>query len=229
MAAEREQREGRDRNLALSQAFSVTRTMMQSGKLRPRGHFGVAPVPALENSLGPASPERQHRFRQHLDELLARWEAAKENPTPDQQQHLPESPGRDHELLLQACATCRGHCCLPGGTHAFLKLETIRRWFMENPDSDTDECREAYLSHLGKRSYENSCVFHGEWGCALPRDMRGDTCNTWFCPSLEKLGRERKGNPVAITVVVANAGGSARRINVVNSHSGKRLEKELEL
>ena len=38
-----------------------------------------------------------------------------------------------------------------------------------------------------------SCVYHGADGCALPRALRSDTCNRYFCEGLQRVrdaGRE---------------------------------------
>ena len=37
---------------------------------------------------------------------------------------------------------------------------------------------------------ERSCIFHGEHGCGLARELRSDTCNNYFCgPMHEWIGR----------------------------------------
>jgi hypothetical protein len=50
-----------------------------------------------------------------------------------------------------------------------------------------------YADAVPERSVERSCVFHGEQGCALPRELRSHTCNSYFCRPM----REWIGQPAA--------------------------------
>lgn len=225
----RTSRREKNRRLAKKRAAALTSSLMTTGKLARRGDFRIATVPAWNNPPGPASPERQLKFQQHLDELLAQWVATTEEISADvSEAGTALESGPELNLLLQACATCRGECCQYGSTHAFLKLENIRNWFALNPESSLEECRHAYLSKLAEINYENSCVFHGVTGCGLPRNLRSRTCNHFSCRDLDRVLLERKANPAATTVIAAGSGAGVHRINVVDSASGERLEDELE-
>lgn len=92
--------------------------------------------------------------------------------------------------LAAGCATCRGWCCRQGGTHAFLTADRIRRLLRERPDLDPDDVPALYEGYLGPRHLRGGCVFQGESGCRLPRELRGDTCNEYFCPDLVQVRRQ---------------------------------------
>src|SRR5206468_7485578 len=96
-------------------------------------------------------------------------------------------PSNNPRILASACARCQGHCCGKGGLHAFayLSVDTLRRFMDDNPTLHPDEVLAAYLDHIGRATYQDSCVFHGPQGCTLSREMRADICNTFFCPGLK--------------------------------------------
>jgi hypothetical protein len=50
-----------------------------------------------------------------------------------------------------------------------------------------------YLRHLGDHSIEGSCIFHQVDGCGLPRELRSDTCNRFYCAGLVEY-REAASN-----------------------------------
>ncbi len=102
--------------------------------------------------------------------------------------------GPDMTVLLgESCSTCRGECCTAGGTHAFLKADSlvrVRAQLVEDGTSITAESMEAlYASHLPARHYRGSCVFHTTAACALPRKLRSNLCNRYLCGGLTQLTR----------------------------------------
>lgn len=126
--------------------------------------------------LGPHSPEAQPPDRE---------EGRFPPPRPDE--------GR---ALATGCATCQGRCCRRGGTHAFLKPGRIARLLRERPDLEPEDVPALYESHLGAEHLSGGCVFQGEKGCRLPRALRGDTCNDYYCSDLIQVRREwRKESP----------------------------------
>jgi hypothetical protein len=102
------------------------------------------------------------------------------------------------------CATCRGYCCRLGGSRAFIDQRTIARVQSQWPDLSEEGLVAAYLDALPARHAAGSCVYHGAGGCALPRDLRSNVCNDYFCePVLEWFvhRRQRPGVPVAVVVL----------------------------
>lgn len=114
---------------------------------------------------------------------------------PNEGRFGPPGPG-EARALAAGCGTCRGWCCRQGGTHAFLTAERIARLLRERPELHPDGVPALYASHLEETHLEGGCVFQGETGCRLPRDVRGDTCNDYFCPDLVEVRRRwRKEEP----------------------------------
>lgn len=87
-------------------------------------------------------------------------------------------------ILMNACVICRGSCCKNGGERAYLKVDTILRYMHQHPELQQQQVLEEYLSFLPKKTYEDSCVYHAEFGCSLPRHMRSKCCNLFVCHGL---------------------------------------------
>lgn len=85
------------------------------------------------------------------------------------------------------CAFCAGKCCFLGVKNAFIDQETIRRYRSYQPKASPVQIIHAYLSYIPDRSYENSCIYHTQTGCCLPRNMRADICVSWRCVTLNRL------------------------------------------
>jgi hypothetical protein len=103
--------------------------------------------------------------------------------------------------LAAGCATCRGYCCREGGDSAYLDASTLRRIRAERPALSSAELLELYVAMIPEHSVANSCIFHGEQGCALPRELRSHTCNDFFCaPMCDWIARE-VSQPAAVIIV----------------------------
>jgi hypothetical protein len=79
-----------------------------------------------------------------------------------------------------------------------------------NPHLRPREVLANYLDRLANRSNQNSCIYHGPQGCFLPRDMRSDTCNRWFCTGANRLRNEIGNEVPAESVVATEADGEVR-------------------
>jgi len=145
--------------------------------------LAVTVVPANTRRLAPLPAQRRRAFRAHLLEQIG--EAAR--PGGRGPRREPISIEAPPPRLAAGCATCRGHCCGRGGEHAFIDFATIRRYTARTGISDAPAIARAFLRHLPALSYRGSCVYHTATGCSLPRAMRGDVCNRFYCgPLLEQ-------------------------------------------
>lgn len=84
------------------------------------------------------------------------------------------------------CTMCKGGCCASGKEHAYLSVFSMRRFMDTNPDLIGDEILELYISHIKYESINGSCINHTSSGCALPRNLRSDICNGYYCDPLKK-------------------------------------------
>jgi hypothetical protein len=140
-------------------------------------------LPANDRPLAPVSPERRAAHAAHLAAIVAEALARPDVAAP------PRGTIRNarEPLATSACTGCRGACCHAGGEHAFLTAADFRRHLAAHPDRSAEEVIDAYLAHVPGEAYAGSCVYHGAAGCALPRAMRSEPCNRFFCPGMKQL------------------------------------------
>lgn len=191
--SERDAAEARDRR---------ARTLLRERGLDPDG-VGWAVVPSNPAALRELDGKAADAFRTHLRRLLDSGGA----PSPEDRARPPHEappdgpprnepprdgpPPRESEALTQAltgaCTACRGWCCRRGGSHAFLDETSLSRIRRQHPDLDPTALVALYDRFLGPTHLEDGCVFQGGDGCRLPRTLRSDTCNDWWCEDVERI------------------------------------------
>ena len=152
----------------------------------------IAILPANTMGQRPLPKSRKEEMMQHLnsiaDELATVDVQTLDRSIENRSSECIELSEGERDLLGKACATCRGYCCVTvGKKNAFLDVKILRRYWRENPNLTIHELVNLYASYIAPESVENSCLFHGERGCRLPRDMRAYICNEYLCPSLITL------------------------------------------
>src|SRR5262249_27683362 len=88
--------------------------------------------------------------------------------------------------LSDACRACRGYCCRKGGNDAYLDFESTALAWGRFPHLSKAELISAYLATVPERAFADSCIFHAEHGCYLPRGMRSPVCGAYLCAQLLK-------------------------------------------
>ncbi len=167
-------------------------------------------LPVNTKRLVPLPERRRRRFRDYFARSLS-LAAARNSGLPGRTA-APEEPERHFwpvedpvtlAMLGSACAVCRGHCCAQGGDHAFQRPEVIRAYLLRHPELRPTDVLSAYLDHLPRRCYQDSCVFHGRHGCNLPADMRSHTCHDYLCHGLQDLARTQQGDSAVLVFAAA--------------------------
>lgn len=185
--------------------------------------FALALLPSNGRRISNLPERRRRRLRDHLNRLVgaAAAQAARRESAPVPARAEPEESAEELAVLGAGCATCRGHCCPQGGDHAFLDVTALRRHLAEHPDARPRQVLEAYLARLPQKSYQGSCVYHTARGCALPRDMRADICNEWYCDGLHAFRAGMARTRTQRGFAVATEGGRvlrAARIDADGAH-----------
>lgn len=186
---EHEQRAGLQRRLRIVAAKARKRCAELTGVDRPE-EFPLIVLPANSAPLTPLPAARRRQFARGLWRLARR--ALAESSDPPQVVPAPADVQPDAAalpVLAAGCAVCRGSCCQNGGTHAYLIEHTVQRYRDRHPNAKARDVVAAYWQHLLQQTYADSCVFHTAVGCALPGDMRSDTCHAFLCESLVELNR----------------------------------------
>ena len=157
--------------------------------------------------------KRRRKFRDSLYRELSEAMVSSE-PIERMPDHL-ETP---NNLEGSICATCRGRCCRDGGDHAFIDAATLRRFMDTNQQLRPIDVANAYLERLPHRSYEDSCVFHTDTGCMLPREMRSKICNEFVCNPMKDIREEIDSIPSGsrLAIVTLNDDDEVQRINTTN-------------
>src|SRR3954447_18700631 len=137
-------------------------------------------VPLQNSDLVPPAPERVRKLRRHLIEAMRDLREAKR---PDRLiQPLTEEPtGFARDVVREGCAQCEGFCCKGGGEQAYIDERTMARVRRDHPDLDARAIIRCYVEAVAALAYRDSCLFHGRHGCTLPRSLRAELCNSYYC------------------------------------------------
>lgn len=171
----------------------------------PSGRSGLEPLPEL----------RMQKYRQHLQAIIQQAQDCAGVQDLPSDQHTDAHATRlqvdslfDAHPALQPvsdrfCSQCKGGCCAAGAEHAYLSAVTIRRQLDAEPGLTADVILQRYLQALPAESVTGACVNQTASGCVLPRELRSDVCNSYYCDSLRKLQREWAVGeaPAAVLVV----------------------------
>ncbi len=174
------------------------------GRGGPRDTVPPVRVPRNDKPLAPVTAARVCRLRDHLLDLLGNIAGFKGTASP----RPPEPSGVAARVATTACALCGGWCCEKGGDDAFLDDQTLARVSRDRPDLDERALVRIYLDRVPASAYQDSCLFHGERGCALERSLRSDLCNTYFCRGLGAY--LKSAAPAVPTAIIAGEGDKAR-------------------
>ncbi len=161
-------------------------------------------IPSGLSDITAANEERINRYTEHLKNIIS--EAAELSSVNDvvHDQHMEAKTKRlQIEKILdknpalnllseKLCTECKGGCCIAGAEHAYLSVFTIRTMMDANPHYSTEDILDLYLSHISPQSVKGSCINQTDRGCALPRDLRSDICNGFFCEPLKSFHRNLK-------------------------------------
>jgi len=105
-----------------------------------------------------------------------------------------------HAMSDRLCTQCKGGCCYNGSEHAYLSVTTIKRYMDSHNELSITQILDLYLSHLNEETITDSCINQTATGCALPRELRSDICNSFYCDPLksyqEKALDSKEANPV---------------------------------
>jgi hypothetical protein len=165
-------------------------------------HPDAAPaiLPRNQQLLIPLGSERVKAHRQYLEQIVQ--EAAELRDADGMM--VPETSATtngispieaEFPVLGAACGLCGGYCCNTGGNTAWLEPATIFRLLRQAPPVAEDGIVENYLKYLPAISYENSCIYHAENGCSLPKNIRSNVCNQYLCRGLGELARAVSSAP----------------------------------
>jgi hypothetical protein len=165
----------------------------------------VGLMPVNKNTLTELSEARKEAFLKHLADVFNDLKTDSEKTLKIYSNELEaDLPEEEASLLGYACATCKGYCCGLGDTHGFLDYPSLEHYLSTQPSElCEEELKEAYRSYLPTQSYSHSCVFQGNQGCTLPREMRSFTCNNYRCSELTSYRQQVATSESKLTFAAA--------------------------
>ena len=92
----------------------------------------------------------------------------------------------------------------------------MRSYLAEYPDKDADEILADYLSYIPEVSYEESCIYHTDSGCALPPDMRSEVARAFYCEGLREFRRQLPREGPRVGFAAATQEGEIVRMAIIN-------------
>ena len=164
-----------------------------AARIEEREAYQIVHIPHIRLQATEPSEERRLVFRDFLNQLIGKLDVDDAGPRAEvagSESRVKADSGPNTEALTvlnTACGLCQGYCCQQGSLHAYLSVETVRRFMSRNPGLQPGDVVDAYLSFVGEVGMEGSCIMHGPAGCKLPREMRSDVCNQYYCQGLREF------------------------------------------
>lgn len=194
-----------------------------------REQASVVVTPYQDRPIEPLPEARRAAFRAHLEEIAAAAfgdDAASDDMADPDGREKHEKP--EPAVVAGACGTCQGHCCQRGGDTALLLPADLARYRRRHPEATPEQIVETYLEQLPAESTRDGCVYQAVSGCSLPREMRQDICNSYYCESLRWLNRDylqkRTGK---VVFVAADDDDRPRRVAAFDPKGGTRRIAEV--
>ena len=202
------------------QAEQLRHQVLDDFGLQQPESYPLVVIPAFTAKAVNLPQYRRRTLREHLTALIAQAVLPSEAPASGGELESASTPApaapEVQTVMGLACSCCKGLCCTGGGDHAYLTVETIRRYMAEHPEQRPRDVLAAYLKRLSRQTYEGSCIFHQSDGCALSRNMRADLCNRHYCKALQAFHRNPPP-PGPIRVFLVSAGnGQAQTAALVH-------------
>lgn len=219
------QRRVQQEHLLQAQATGLRDQVLHRFGIGKPTSFLLAIVPAAVHRITRLPASRRREFSHYLKSLIDRALLVPMPPVAECPP-LPEALQAQEDRLQaasgNACACCQGSCCRGGAyTQAYLGVETLQRYRASHPAQGPNQILAAYLGFIGKETYEGSCVYQQVDGCSLPRELRADICNTFYCSGLQSFrSKVPTVGPVRGFVVAATDGVMHRAALV---HEEQRL------
>lgn len=186
------------------------------GEARPEV-YRVVVVPHRLGSINTLPHNRRSAHLEFLNELVTKvTQDGRCAGEPCIEQEGPD--GRPPAALTAAvCAVCAGACCHRAGDRAFLNTVAIDRFMAANDAMQPAHIISTYVAHLPERSFKDSCVYHTLGGCALPRSLRADVCNSYRCSGLKQAEQWARSDGTTRIYVVVRKDNRIRRAAFVHS------------
>jgi RNase H-fold protein (predicted Holliday junction resolvase) len=187
----------------------IVRRALETATELTEKDFDVVVIPSGHTDTSAPPDERIQKYAEHLrkvinqahdstDESTTRAHRERQLLAEKTEAQFAADPGL-RDISNRMCAMCKGGCCADGGNAAYITSATIKREKKRQPGLSDEDLVQAYLSRLSSQTITNACINQTTSGCALPIEMRSDTCNGFHCDTLSAWldrPREERANTV---------------------------------
>ena len=188
---------------------TIVRRALETATGLAEQDFDVVVIPSGYADTSELPGERIQKYAEHLrkvtseahqstDKSIARNHRKTRHLFEKTEARFAAEPGL-RDISNRMCAMCKGGCCADGGNAAYITSATIKREKKRQPGLSDEDLVQAYLSRLSSQTITNACINQTTSGCALPIEMRSDTCNGFHCDTLSAWldrPREERANTV---------------------------------
>jgi len=195
------------------QNAQIVKLIYKRHREKMRDSTRVLVIPSGNSESVDISDERKNNYIEHLTEIIN--EASKYNSADDvmydehhdayyKKQIIDKRLKNMPALRMVSdnlCCICKGGCCASGKDHAYLSVFSVRRFMDENKHLTSDEVLRLYISKITTESINQSCINQTLTGCVLPRNMRSDICNGYYCESLKTYQKNTSADDNALSVI----------------------------
>ena len=219
--ADRKALEERENDAIVQQALETTTGLAEQD-------FDVVVIPSGYTDTSELSHERIQKYAEHLRKVISEAHHDVDEPTTKADQETQLLVGKTEaqfaaepglrDITNRMCGMCKGGCCTVGGNAAYITSTTIKRKKERQPSLSDEDIVQAYLSRLSVQTITNACVNQTTTGCALPTEMRSDTCNGFHCDTLNAWHdrpREERANTV---LAIQRSGTYWKRNDLTQPH-----------
>lgn len=201
-----------DKKIAVeaAEARTILKHALNDNRELSADNLCTVTIPSGRLETSPLQESRIQAYKHHLETVIR---GSRDLQVSDANEDSDRSGRNSSERIFEdapllrimsdrMCAMCKGGCCTAGRDSAYITPSTIRRYLDAHPDSTDNDILDAYLSRLGTDSVTDACINQSPAGCVLPRSMRSDTCNQYYCNALEAWhGHAASGATDAVLVI----------------------------
>jgi len=167
----------------------------------------IIPLPQGLTATTADNADRIEKYREYLQGVIQQafeYDSIRDIPSDQhmdaqekmqQQDAMFEAQPALKALSTTLCTLCKGGCCPEGGDHAFIKTITIWRRIEADPSLTAEQILQEYLAYIPAQTISGGCINQTPSGCALPRGIRSDVCNSFFCVTLRNLQKQCQTQP----------------------------------
>lgn len=192
---------------------AIAQQVIDSGDIENSENLHIVNLPTGPSQPVKLSEQRKLKFIKHLEHVIAQAREYKsiEDVPFDQHANARNLLSQNEALFSNKpslektcdnlCATCKGGCCPEGADHAFVSAFTIREKLDSNPGLSDQDIIKQYTDYLTEEVMDGGCINQTATGCALPRNLRSDVCNSFFCEPLKQLQKNEASKIEEIAVI----------------------------